>query len=230
MSYSFRCSIHRNCFVFRHPTGLVRNVFLQPFTVPVWYCVIVAGVFVIATTSFISRREVTYAGKMRSSPLYSSRDHVGHSVPWFWPIAIYVFLIFVYFHVSHYMWYIVIMWQIHQVGHSEEFSGGNSLTKHNIVNVRPAPDRLDHLRMQSQQQPRRRHQANNSTNSVHLKQHRETLPKREINQRYRKQQAQPHRIPQENVIIAICTKVLRKCFFSTVVSVYTKCLTQQMHT
>lgn len=63
-------SSFRPCFVFRHPTGLVGNVFLQPFTINVWYCVIVFGVFIIGTTSFISKREGKNSGKIRFVNLY----------------------------------------------------------------------------------------------------------------------------------------------------------------
>lgn len=54
----------RPCFVFRHPTSLVRNVFLQPLNEQVWYCVIVVGIFVIGITSMISRREEKSTGKI----------------------------------------------------------------------------------------------------------------------------------------------------------------------
>lgn len=66
--------MYRPCFVFRHPTGLVRNVFLQPFNKNVWYCVIVAGFVVIGTTSFISYREAKSSGKIRFVNLYTSCD------------------------------------------------------------------------------------------------------------------------------------------------------------
>lgn len=57
--------VFRPCFVFRHPTGLVRNVFLQPFTYNVWYCIIIVGIVVIGVTSFISNREKRNSGKIR---------------------------------------------------------------------------------------------------------------------------------------------------------------------
>lgn len=58
--------MYRPCFVFRHPTSMVRNVFLQPFTVHVWYCVFVVGIVVIGSTSLISRREEKKSsGKIR---------------------------------------------------------------------------------------------------------------------------------------------------------------------
>lgn len=63
---------YRNCFVFRNPTGSVRNVFLQPFHMNVWYCIIVVGIFVIGTTSFITYLEEKRSGKIRFVNLYTS--------------------------------------------------------------------------------------------------------------------------------------------------------------
>lgn len=67
-----RCRFHRSmpfdryrpCFVFRHPTGLVRNVFLQPFTDYVWYSLIAAGIVIICVTCLISYLEELNTGKL----------------------------------------------------------------------------------------------------------------------------------------------------------------------
>lgn len=75
----------------------------------------------------------------------------------------------------------------------------------------------DTIAMQSQQQTRRRHQVSDSTlNTVQLKQHEASMAKQETKPRLCwNQQKQTQIIPEENVIIGICTKLFRKCFFTT---------------
>lgn len=48
----------RPCFVFRHPTALLRNVFLQPFSKYVWCCIVMSGCLVVCITTEISYREM----------------------------------------------------------------------------------------------------------------------------------------------------------------------------
>lgn len=70
--------------------------------------------------------------------------------------------------------------------------------------------------MQSQPQTRRRQPITGSTlNTVQLKQHGTVMAKQEANRLRSDQQKQTHLIPKENLIIGICTKVFRKCFFPT---------------
>lgn len=86
----------RPCFVFRHPTGLVRNVFLQPFTVNVWYCIIVVGFVVIGTTSFISYREKKSSGKIRFvnlSIMQSMFVGILHIFPFFFSFSFHPLLV-----------------------------------------------------------------------------------------------------------------------------------------
>lgn len=75
----------------------------------------------------------------------------------------------------------------------------------------------DAIAMQSQQQTRRRHQTSDSMlNTVQLKQHEASMAKQETHPTLCSyQQKQTQIIPEENVIIGICKKVFRKCFFST---------------
>lgn len=70
--------------------------------------------------------------------------------------------------------------------------------------------------MQSQPQTRRRQPITGTTlNTVQLKQHGTLMAKQEANRLRFDQQKQTHLIPKENLIIGICTKVFRKCFFPT---------------
>lgn len=48
----------RPCFVFRHPTTMVRNVFLTPFSKYVWYCIVASGCLIICIAVVISYREM----------------------------------------------------------------------------------------------------------------------------------------------------------------------------
>lgn len=83
----------------------------------------------------------------------------------------------------------------------------------------------DMTAIQSQQQTRRRHQTNdNMLNTVQLNQHdasmieNETHHRRNFDQEKSSQMISVENVPDENdenVIIGICTKLLRKCFFST---------------
>lgn len=52
------CHFTRPCFVFRHPTAMVRNVFLQPFSEYVWYCIVLSGCLIICIAATISYREM----------------------------------------------------------------------------------------------------------------------------------------------------------------------------
>ncbi|XP_059614923.1 ionotropic receptor 75a-like [Phlebotomus argentipes] len=53
IDYTVGTWIERPCFIFRHPdtAGLVRNVFLIPFTNYVWICILVVGFFCLIVTS-----------------------------------------------------------------------------------------------------------------------------------------------------------------------------------
>lgn len=110
-------------------------------------------------------------------------------------------------------------------------SGNHSLTNHSgaAKNVQSSPNRSkkcechrklnindDTIAMQNQQQTRRRHQTSDSMlNTVQSKQHgASSMAKQETNRQRLNQQKPAQIIPQENVIIGICTKVFRKCFFS----------------
>lgn len=89
--------------------------------------------------------------------------------------------------------------------------------------------------MQSQQQTRRRHETSDSMlNTVQPEQHEAWMAEPEPNrQPLRWNQQKPARIiPQENVIIGICAKVFRKCFFSTPwlpVSMVSACTENEEH-
>ncbi|XP_031631205.1 uncharacterized protein LOC116345713 isoform X2 [Contarinia nasturtii] len=164
IDYTARTWISRPCFVFRHPTGLVRNVFLQPFTVNVWYCIIIVGIVVIGATSFISKRE-------------------------------------------------------------KRISGATMKVESKMTTTMNRSRKLKRNdgAMQSQQQIRRRHQTSDSMlNTVQLKQHEASMTEPETQLRC-DQQIPTHIISgenvdeekNENVVIGICAKVFRKCFFST---------------
>lgn len=47
----------RPCFLFRHPTERIRNIFLQPFSNHVWWCILICGIFTILTYSKIAVEE-----------------------------------------------------------------------------------------------------------------------------------------------------------------------------
>lgn len=68
-------------------------------------------------------------------------------------------------------------------------------------------------RKKRQHQIRRRHQPIDSTLNARVQLHETIMPKREA---YRQsEQTKLHTIPEENVIIRICSKVFRKCFSSS---------------
>lgn len=277
VSFNIHIQQFRPCFVFRHPTGLVRNVFLQPFTVNVWYCVIVVGIFVIGTTSFISYREANNSGKIRFVNLYTSHGRVQRYFFIFYFIMLLFssllilrrtlysmscsFLFFAmcaaFFFLPHHsmIWCIIFFLSFGTCScialhlmyyycvpvtqncwikktHTQVFRGNHSLTNRSGVQAnvpstangskntesRAKLNRNgDTIAMQSQQQTRRRHQASDSMlNTVQLKQHEASMAKQETAPRLCwNQQKQTQIIPEENVIIGICTKLFRKCFFTT---------------
>ncbi|XP_055325553.1 uncharacterized protein LOC129579470 [Sitodiplosis mosellana] len=181
IDYTARTWISRPCFVFRHPTGLVGNVFLQPFNIHVWYCVIVVGVFIIGTTSFISKREGRNSDVSSGSHSLTNRLEA-------------------------------------RMKNVQSLSNRSKKWKRNQNDddVDGDDDEDDAIAMQSQQQTCRRHQISDSMlNTVQLKQHGASMTKREKHppRLCFNQQKQTQIIPEENVIIGICTKVFR--FFST---------------
>lgn len=45
------------CFLFRHPTERIRNIFLQPFTNHVWWCILICGILTILAIAKITHEE-----------------------------------------------------------------------------------------------------------------------------------------------------------------------------
>lgn len=61
------CARCRPCFVFRHPTGHIRNIFLQPFTDYVWWCILICGILTIIASAHISTAEQQIDGHPSSA-------------------------------------------------------------------------------------------------------------------------------------------------------------------
>lgn len=57
------CAASRPCFVFRHPTGHIRNIFLQPFADYVWWCILICGILTIIASAHISTVEQQIDGR-----------------------------------------------------------------------------------------------------------------------------------------------------------------------
>lgn len=70
-------------------------------------------------------------------------------------------------------------------------------------------------RKKRQHQTRRRHQPIDSMLNARVQLHETIIPEREAYRQSKQTKLQHHTIPEENVIIGICSKVFRKCFPSS---------------
>lgn len=129
--------------------------------------------------------------------------------------------------------YVCVMLNNMKLSHKDAFIANQSTVKHSkrLMDVPLYPNRLKNSkengkfnvndmamaignRKKRHQQIRRRsrHQPIDSTLNTVVQKHETIIPKREAN-RQSAPTTKHHIIPEENVIIGICTKLFRKCFF-----------------